>query len=116
MSQENADPTSVESLVSRHIINNPDLKKNWLFWKLVKECAKTIARIQSAGKDVFFVPSHSFTDGNRVTMMIIGAPLAIFVEEVGDGRLRVRSRGITDDSVETGADLLDYTNRLMSLA
>ena len=110
MSYQRADHINPESLVAEHIAFDPALKENELFWKLVRQCADTIACAQEAGRQLFFAYSHAFADrgGDRVTLIIEGVPLVVVVSEADDGRFHVTRRGVVDDSIKTGADLLAH--------
>jgi hypothetical protein len=98
----------LEALVSEHVKLNPRLKINDLFWKLVEQCADTIAFATEAGKTLDFVTSHSGFGSarNSVTLMIEDVPVGIRINDSSDGRFEVVRRGIKDNSIKTDADLL----------
>jgi hypothetical protein len=110
MSCETAERIRLEALMSDHVKKNPTLKGNALFWKLVEQCADTIAFATNAGQELTFVTSHSGfgSPRNAVFLMIGDAPFGISVDdsESNHGRFHVLRAGIEDGSIETSEDLL----------
>ncbi len=108
MSCETVERIRLAKLVSEHVKRDPDLNTNELFWKLVKQCADTIAFATDAGREMDFVTSHSGfgSHTNAVFLMIEDVPFGIRVSDSDDGRFWVIKRGISDSSIRTSAALL----------
>jgi hypothetical protein len=108
---------ALESLVSQYLVEAPHLRENELFWKLVAQCAGTIAFLTEAGKTIeFFTSQFSFPSTRVVYLMLEEVlPVGIYIEEPGDGRFHVYDPEFVDHEIDTDAALLACMKRRLAL-